>query len=218
MKRLIIALALISLLCAAAVAQTLAPNTAVVLVNGASLSEDTNKVLKAVDYLTLGDIVLLMGRTGSFADGGAQKDFTRVKAPNGKEGWVRTQYIATKASLAIVKADQAMLYTEPKTVKLTSRYVSSMVLVAVLQDGSSSTYAKVQYWDAAQNTFAADSAYVRMDDLAASPADVSAGILLYVSKGTKDPAIKKNLLRVAKLKYGGSQFMPKVAEALAALP
>jgi hypothetical protein len=218
MKRSITALALISFACAIAGAQTLAPNTAVVLVNGASLSEETNKVLKAIDYLTLGDIVMLIGRTAAYADAGTQRDFTRVKAPNGKEGWVRTQYIASKASLAIVKADQAAIYTEPRTVKLTSKYINAMVLVAVLQDGSSSTYAKVQGFDSAQNSLFTDSTYVRTDDLTTLAADVSAAILYNVSKATKDAAVKKNLLRVARLKYGSSMFTPKIDEALAVLP
>ena len=219
MKRSIAALALICLVCVMAGAQTLAPNTAVVLVNGTALNnEEKNKTLKATDWLILGDIVLLLGKTSPFGESAAQKDYTLVKAPNGKEGWVRSQHIASKASLAIIKADQAAIYTEPRTVKLTGKYINAMVLVAVLQDGSSSTFAKIQGYDSAQNALFTDSTYVRTEDLTTQSADVSAAILYAVSKATKDAAVKKNLLRVAKLRYGSSQFTSKIDEALAALP
>jgi hypothetical protein len=218
MKRPIIALALILLVCAAAGAQILASNTAVVLVNGSPLYEESNKALKVQDYLILGDIVNLLNKTSPFSESGVQRDFTRVRAPNGKEGWVRSQYIASKASLAVVKADQAAIYAEPRTVKLTSKFITAMTLVAVLQDGSSSSFAKIQGYDPAQNALYTDSTYVRTEDLTTTTADVSAAILYNVSKATKDAGIKKNLLKVAALKYSSSMFIGRIQEALGTSP
>jgi hypothetical protein len=214
MKRLMTVICFLSFFAALAAAAPLASNSAVLLVNGAALYEDTNKVLKALDYLALGDILTLMNKTGTFSENKKDQDFTRIKAPNGKEGWVRTQFIATKATLAIVKADKAVIYSEPRDVKLTSRFISGMTLVAVLQDGSTSTFAKVQGYDAAQGRLFTDATFVSTSDLTVSDNDVNAGILYDVAAVTKDPVLKKNLLTVAMRKYSGSIFLDKIQTGL----
>jgi hypothetical protein len=218
MKRLAVGIAIMSVLCEAAGAAPLAANAAVVLVNGAPLYEETNKVLKALEYLTLGDIVTLLSKTGVFKESGRDRDFTRIRAFSGKEGWVRTQYIATKAGLAIVKAEEASIYSEPRVVKLTDKHISAMTLVAVLQEGSSSSYAKVQGYDTAQKMLFTDSTYVSVDDLTASEADVNAAILYDVALATRDATVKKNLLKVALMKYGSTMFLDKIQAALGASP
>jgi len=218
MNRSVVALFLLVLSVPAAFATALAPNQAVILVNGAPLYEENNKVLKALDYLTLGDVVTLMNRTGSFKESGKDRDFTRIKAGSGKEGWVRSQFLAGKASIAFVKVDKATIYSEPREVKITSRYISGMTLVAVLQDGSTGSFAKVQGYDAAQGVIFTDSTFVSTDDLTSADADVQAGILYDVAMATKDPGVKKNLLKIAGSKYSSSVFLPRIQTAQGITP
>lgn len=218
MKRITVVIALVSLVGIVAGAAPIPASAAVVLVNGAPLYEEAGKALKPLDYLTLGDLVTQMRRTATFTEAGKVRDFVRVKAPNGKEGWIRAQYIATKASLAIVKADKAVIYTEPRDVKITGRTITGMTLVAVLQDGSTPSFARVQGYDVAQGVLFTDSTFVAVNDLATAEIDVNAGILYDVSAVTRDAVVKKNLLKVALKKYGGSQFQEKIQAALGALP
>jgi hypothetical protein len=214
MKRNVIIPSLFLALTVSCFASPLAPNTAVILIHGTPLYDESNKVLKAIDYLTLGDIVTLLNRTGTFSESGKDRDFTRVRAPNGREGWSRTQFMATKATLAMVKADKTVIYSEPRDVKLTSRNVSGLTLVAVLQDGSTATFAKIQGYDAAQGVLFTDSTFVTMDDLTTSIIDVNAGILIDVAAATKDAVVKKNLLTIALKKYSQSVFLPRIQAAL----
>lgn len=218
MKKCLLTVSLLLAMCVLCAAVPLAPNTAVILVHGTPLYEENNKVLKALDYLTLGDIVTLVNRTGTFSENGKDRDFTRVRAPNGKEGWARTQFMATKASLGVVTAEKAVIYSEPRDVKLTSRFVGTLTLVAILQDGSSGSFAKIQAYDVAQGVLFTDSTFVSMDDLSTSAADVNAAILIDVAAATKDAVVKKNLLTIALKKYSQSLFLPRIQAGLGIAP
>lgn len=219
MKRFSLVLCILVASAAILSATPLPPSSAVVLVNGSPLYEEqSGKTLKALDYLTLGDVVTLLNRTGTFKENGTDRDFTRIKAMNGKEGWVRTQFIGAKASIAVVKADQAIVYSEAREVKITSKYLNALTLVAVLQDGSTPSFAKVQGYDVAQKYLFADGVFVSMDDLTSADADVNAAILYDVAMATKDPTVKKNLLKIAAAKYSGSVFYPKIQTAQGVAP
>jgi len=214
-KRTAVVLVVMVSLVAAASASPLPPNAGVVFVNGAPLyDEQPGRTLKASEYLTLGDVVTMLNRNGSFKDNGKDRDFTRIKAMDGKEGWVRKDYVAGKSSIGIVKSDKATIYSEPRDIKITSRFVSGMTLVAILQDGTTGGFAKVQGYDTAQGILFTDSTFLSMDDLATADADVQAAILYDVAMATKDPGVRKNLLKLAAAHYGSSIFSPKVQAAL----
>jgi hypothetical protein len=59
---------------------------------------------------------------------------------------------------------------------------------------------------------------VSVDDLTASEADVNAAILYDVALATRDATVKKNLLKVALMKYGSTMFLDKIQAALGASP
>ena len=198
-------------------ATPLAPGTGVILVHGTPLYDESNRVLKALDYLYLGDMVTLLNRTATFPENGKDRDFTRVRSPGGKEGWVRTQFMATKASLGVVTADRAVIYSEPRDVKLTAKTIGALTLVAVLQD-STDAFAHVQGFDAAQGVLFTDSTFVNQSDVSQSSADVNAAILIVVAAATKDAVVKKNLLTIALKKYSQSVFLSRIQAGLGITP
>ncbi|HET6487564.1 MAG TPA: hypothetical protein VFH83_14150, partial [Spirochaetia bacterium] len=116
------------------------------------------------------------------------------------------------------RADQATVFSEAREVKITTKYINSLTLVAVLQDGSTGSYAKVQGYDVGQKYLFTDATFVSTDDLTSADADVNAAILYDVAMGTKDPTIKKNLLKIAATKYPNSIFYPKVQSAQGPAP
>jgi hypothetical protein len=211
MKKLLALAVLGFVLCAVSYAAPLGPNEAYVLLGGLALWQDQpGGALKWAENLTLGDRVTLLNRTAKFKQDGKERDFVRVRATDGQEGWVRPPYVASKASLAVVSADGAVIYSEPRDVKITSRTISRMTLVAVLQDGGSGNFAKVQGFDVPQNTLLGDSTFVAMEDLTSADADVNAVILYSVASATKNQDVRKNLLKVITNKYGSSLFLPKI--------
>ncbi|HET6450363.1 MAG TPA: SH3 domain-containing protein [Spirochaetia bacterium] len=209
---------IIVLLAAGAAAAWSAPlpgNGAFVTLDNAPLyQENPDKTLKYLEGLTLGDVVTLLNRTATFKDSGTSRDYLRVRAPDGKEGWVRPQFVAPKSSLAVVVSTEAILFTEPRYVKATARYVAAGTVVAILPDGLSSGFAHVQGFDNAAQSLLGDQSWVSTDDLSAVDADVQAAILYTVAMDTKSADVRRNLLKLAASKYSASVWGPAIDMAL----
>ncbi len=92
-----------------------------------------------------------------------------MRAPDGKEGWARSPYIVGRASLAVVKSDKALVYSEPRDVKVTNRSISNMTIVAVLAEGASGSFVKVQCYDIAKKVLYSDATFITLENLTARP-------------------------------------------------
>ena len=220
MKRFAVLLVLLASVAAFAGAAPLpAQNEAYVILNGTPMYQDKDAKLTWVESLTVGDKVTLLNKTSKFKLSGVEADYVRVRALSGKEGWILPLYVSSKSSLAVVKADKAVVYSEPRDVKVTSRSISGMTVVAVLQDGSTGTFAKIQGYDpASAPKLFLDSTFVSVDDLTTSDVDINAAILYAVATASKDTAVKQNLLKVAINKYGGTIFLARLQAAAGLAP
>ena len=215
MKSLIIVLAALVSLGTVAFAAPAPSSVAYVLVNGSPLYQDNpDKTLKYLEGLTLGDAVTLLNRTAAFKESGKDRDFTRVKAVSGKEGWVRSQYIAAQATLAVVKSDDALVFSEPRDTKVTARSISSMTLVAVLQDGTTDEFARVQGYDVPRGVLFTDDTWLFPSDLSTSETSIQSSILYAVAMASKDAGVRKNLLTIAQTRYPDSIFADRIEAAL----
>jgi ABC-type amino acid transport substrate-binding protein len=192
-------------------------STAFVLVNESPLYQDNpDKSLNWTEALTIGDTVSLTGRTAAFKESGKDRDFTRVKAPDGKEGWIRSQFLAGgDGHLAVVKSEKATIYSEPRDVKLTSRFISNMTIVGVAP-GPNQSFSLVKGYDIPQGVLLAESTFVSSADLTAADADVQAAILFTVAAASKSAAVRTNLLKLSASKYPNSVFIDKIQAALGA--
>ncbi|MGA2763339.1 MAG: SH3 domain-containing protein [Spirochaetia bacterium] len=213
MKRFIVFWALVGAISASAATAPLGSNEAYVLLNNVALWQDSAGKLTGVENLAIGDKVTLLNQTSRFKEDGKDRDFARVRAPDGKEGWVRSQFLSTKSIIAVVKADRAVVFSEPREVKITGRYVSKMTIVAILRDGGTAGFARIQGYDRAQKLLLPDATYVSADDLTIADADVNAAILYAVADD--NPKVKANLLKVAMTKYGGTIFLAALQAAAA---
>jgi hypothetical protein len=217
MKKTLATLCLLLCLGGLAFSAPLAANEAFVIYNNLPLyQEPQSGVLKWAESLTIGDRVVLLNRTFKFKLDGKERDYTKVRAQSGKEGWVRSPYVAAKAILGVVKADRAVVYSEPRDVKVTSKYISLLTVAAVLQDGGSGGFSKVACYDVPQDVSFTDGVFVSTDDLTTADIDVNAAVLYAAAMASKDAGVKRNLLTVASGKYGSSIFGGKIQEALGA--
>lgn len=193
----------------------LGKDEAFVLVNGLPLYQEQGGALKWKEGLTLGDKVQLKSGVQKKKVEGKERDYVKVKAPSGNEGFVRSQFVAAKAGLAVVKADKTSVYSEPRDVKITARTIGGMTLLAVLQDGSGPAFAKVVGYDAAQDAYYTDPVYVATEDLSSAEADVNSVILFAAAKAAKSKDVKDSLFKVIQKRYSSSIFFAKIQAALA---
>ena len=217
MKRLAVAVLLTTVFLVPCFAISTGPNEGLIILDGLALMKESGKAAAPLDYqeaLTIGDKVTLLNRTSKFKVNNVDRDYTRVRAPDGKEGWVASMYVAAKASLGAVTEPQALVYSEPRDVKVTARFVTAMTLVAIPMDGSAGGFVKVLGYDPVQKYTFVDDTYLAATDVTMAENDVNAAILCTVASDTKDANIKKRLLTLATTKYPDTVFLGNIRAAL----
>jgi hypothetical protein len=219
MKRIAI-FALLAALSLGAFAQSasapLAPNEGFVIMNSLALYQEQGGSLKYKESLVVGDRVQVKGRIQKMKLDGKEREFLKVQAPSGNEGFVRAAYVVQKASLAVVRTDKAIVYAEPRDVKITSKTISLQTIVAVLSEGSTADFSKIVCYDAQQDAYFTDPVFVAAEDLSSADADINATILFVTASASKSQDIKANLLRVIEKRYPATQFMDRIRSALGA--
>jgi len=190
-------------------------NEAYVLLHDLALWKEDEGVLKWIKNLSIGDRVKLSDQTGKFKTEGSDAERDYVKVIYGdKEGWTRPNYLAAKAKLGAIIATKAKIYTEPRDIKVTARYVSGMTLVAVFNEGSEGDYLKVAGYDYDQKVLLNDSTFVSKSDVTMQEVDINAITLYIASTQAKTVELKINLLSTIMDKYSGSFFAPQIETAL----
>jgi hypothetical protein len=197
-------------------AYSVAQNEAIVILNQLGLYTEAAGSLTLKESLVIGDRLTLLNKAQKFKLDKVDKDFIKVKAPSGVEGWVRAPYALSKVSLAVVKADPATVYSQPRDVSVTAKSVSNMTIVAVLKDGSSAQWSKINCFDAVQNVYytEADNIYVPKEELTFSEVDINAAIIYMTATAAKSKEVKANLFKVIEKKYSASVFFEKIQAAL----
>jgi len=200
---------------AASSAPRLGPNEGFVILNNLPLYLEAKGVLTFKESLVLGDKVTVLSRVSKFKIGGNEREYVRVRAPSSNEGWVRSVYVVQKCSLAVVKTDKAVVYAEPRDVKITNKVISAMTIVAVLDDGTTSAFAKILCYDPVQDAYFTDAAFfLGSDDLSVADADINSVILYTTAMATKNKDIRSNLFKVIEKRYSSSIFFDKIKSAL----
>ena len=204
----------VSALFAQSDALQLQKNEAFVIMNDLPLYQEQGGALKWKESLVIGDKVTLLGRTYKFKIEGNEREYIKLRSPAGTEGWSRIQYIVPKAQLAVVKSEKATVYSEPRDVKMTSKTVSQMTIVAALQDGSTPAFAKVVCYDSYQDKYYTDPIFLSKDDLSFADADINAIILYTTALSTKDKGLRAKFLGNIEKNYSASVFFDKIRAAL----
>lgn len=172
-----------------------------------------NNKLEWMENLTIGDKVIWYNQTEKHTYENAERDYSKVKTAGGKEGWLRSDYAVPKSTLAVVKVEKALVYGEPRDVKVTSQVLPRMNVVAVLNEGGSGDFVKVTAYDEGKSLIIRDK-FLNKNDLSFDVNDVNMTILFLVAKNAKNGDIQKNLLTTALGKYASSQFVSEVQSSL----
>jgi hypothetical protein len=196
---------------------TVGQNEALVIMNQLGLYTESGGNLTLKEGLVIGDRLTIQSPVRKFKIDKTDKEFIKVKAPSGVEGWVRAPYALAKVSLAVVQADAATVYSQPRDVSVTAKTISNMTVVAVFQDGSNAQWCKVNCYDAAQNVYytEADNVFVPREELSFADADLNAVIIYTTAAASKNKDIRANLLKVIEKKYSSTMFLEKIRAALA---
>jgi len=188
---------------------------AYVLMHDLAMWKEDAGVLKWLKNLSIGDKVILKDQTGKFKTEGtdAERDYVKV-AYGDKEGWVRPNYLATKAKLGAVISEKAKIYSEPRDIKVTGKFMSGMTLVAIFNEGGQGDYLKVAGYDYAQKVLLTDDIYINKSDITMLDSDVNAITLYIAATQAKAVDLKINLLSTALDKYSGSFFASQIESTL----
>ncbi len=196
--------------------------TATILRNQLSLWKMAdNAITSKTDWLAtlnLGDTVVLLNESADVTfDGGKDKiKVTKIKTEAGKEGWVFADYVALGGPLAVVIDENCVLYSEPKTIKVTSQTVGRTTVLMSIPVAGNSEFVQVYGYDPVGKAVFTDQykRFVKIASLTTSDADVQAAIFLAVAKSETNAAKKKNLLVEANKQFSGSAFANELAMAL----
>ncbi len=203
---------------AAPVAKTSADAGSFIMLHGLSLWTRDGDTVKYAKSANLGDRVTVIGKAETLKSDGKDREFTPVTAPDGKDYWVRTPYIAEAPYLAVVNDPKCVLYREPKVINATKTVVPRLTMVAVVEEDSAGTgFVKISY-AAADSTMVAER-WIKADTLVRRPEDVDVAIALAVvgKLGDKDKDLKINILEGAVAGYSASVLKGDLEAALLAL-
>lgn len=216
MKKIILTALLAVSLSALAFSVPSGPNAGFILLHNLAVwKEEFGGKLAWQENLTIGDKVTLLGRTQNFTVEGRERDYILVKTPSGKEGWVRTPYVAVNSTLGVVKSESALIFSEPRDLKVTANDMKFLTIVAILDNGSTREFAKVAAVNPVNEVpYNLTNTFLSYPDLTINENDVAAAVLYYVGKGTKNDAVKANLLNLATRKYASTVFFPQIQAAL----
>lgn len=216
MKRILslLSLVLVAVCAFAASVPALAPNEAFVIVNNLPLYVEKSGTLEWKESLVIGDRVVMLNKSAKFKLEGKERDYVRVRSALGNDGWVRSPYVVPKSMIAVVYVPKAVVYTAPRDVNMTTKFISNMTLVAVLQDGSTADFAKVVAYDETQDLYFTDPVFISKTDLTYAEVDLRAFILFTTAKTTKDKALRQNFFKTIEAKYPTSIFFAQIKAVL----
>ncbi len=185
--------------------------------SGQGLYDIVDGNAKWTTALLLGEKLALTGQAakGKLSDG-KDRDFVQVKRDSGTVGWARAEYVVSNALLAVVTADGAVVYKEPKNTAATGTTVPQMTVLAIQADSAGQAYIRVTWFDPVSLMLWKD-VYVRNEGISTRLDDVESVILLQLAAASANETQKRALLDSAAKDYPGSSFILKIEEALAAI-
>ena len=139
-----------------------------------------------------------------------------AKRESGGAGWVRADFVVSRAILAVVTNDNAVIYSVPNNTAATTENIALMTIVAIHADTGGMRFIRVTCYDEASKTLLRG-VYLRNEGVSSNPDDVQAAILLKLAARSKSVRQQKAFLTTAIKDHPGSLFMPQLTEALAAL-
>jgi uncharacterized protein YgiM (DUF1202 family) len=180
------------------------------------LADITDGNVKYIGSLTLGEKVALTGKTTKAGTGANEREWVEVKRDSGKTGWARTDFVVSSSLLAVVTADDAVIYSEPKNTGASTKSIPKQTIMAIHSDSAGQAFIKVTFVDPVSKILSKD-VYVKNDGVSTKGDDVQSAILLQLAAASDNPTQKQAFLQSASKDYPGSVFIVQIEDALAAL-
>jgi hypothetical protein len=190
--------------------------SAFVVMGGLPLWDLANGNLTLKETIPLGEKLALLGQSAKALQSGKERDFLQVKRDSGKEGWVRAEYAVPSSILAVVTADDAVIYTEARNTAATGSLVPKMTVLAIHSDSGGQAFIRVTFYDPAAKVLSRG-VQLKNEGVSSRPDDVQAAILIQLAAASKNLIQKEAFLKSAAKDHPGSAFIAQIQEALAAL-
>jgi len=168
------------------------------------------------ESISIGEKLSLPGQTAKAVQAGKERDFVQVRRESGSEGWVRADYVVSRAILAVVTTEGAVIYSVPNNTAATTAVIPRMTIAAIHADTGGMTFIRVTGYDPVAKLLL-KGVYLRNEGVSSRPADVQAAILLQLAAGSKNRRQQQAFLTSAIKDNPDSIFMPELNAALAAL-
>jgi hypothetical protein len=166
--------------------------------------------------IPIGEKLALIGPSQKLTQGGKEREYQHVRRDSGEEGWVRSDYVAPRAILAVVTTDEAVIYSAEANSAATTDGIPRMTIVAIHSETGGMPFIRVSCYDPSSKAMRRYVA-LRNEGVSARPSDVQAAILLQLAASSKSARQQKAFLTSAIKDYPDSLFAPDLQAALEAL-
>jgi hypothetical protein len=190
--------------------------TAFVILGDLPLWTLAQGTLTLKENIPIGEKLSLQGQAAKAVQAGKERDFVQVRRESGGEGWVRADYVVSRAILAVVTTEGAVIYSVPNNTAATTAGIPRMTIVTIHVDTGGMTFIRVTGYDPAARVLL-KGVYLRNEGVSSRPADVQAAILLQLAAASKNRKQQQAFLTSAIKDNPDSIFMPELNAALAAL-
>jgi hypothetical protein len=190
--------------------------SAFAIVDGLPLWTLSGESLASRDTMPIGEKLSLLGQSAKYTVGGKERDYVQVKRESGSTGWVRADFVVSRAILAVVTSDNAVIYSVPHNTAATTETIAAMTIVAIHADTGGMKFIRVTCYDETAKAILRG-VYLRNEGVSSNPDDVQGAILLKLAAGSRNLRQQKAFLTSAIKDHPGSLFIPQLTAALAAL-
>jgi hypothetical protein len=173
----------------------------------------SNGSLVARETLPIGEKVSLLGQTAKYTQAGKERDYLQVKRESGSTGWVRADFAVSRAILAVVTTENAVIYSVPNNTAASTETIAPMTIVAIHADTGGMRFIRVTCYDEGAKALLRG-VYLRNEGVSSNPDDVQGAILLKLAAASKSTRQKKAFLSSAIKDHPGSFFLPQLTAAL----
>ena len=166
--------------------------------------------------IPVGEKVAIVGPAQKITQGGKERELLHVKRDSGSDGWVRSDQVVSRAILAVIATDSAVIYSAEANTAATTESIPRMTIVAIHSETGGMPFIRVTCYDPSAKIMLRYVA-LRNEGVSAKPSDVQAAILLQLATASKSLKQQKAFLTSAIKDYPDSVFMPDLQSALDSL-
>jgi len=181
----------------------------------ASIEEGTdgNTASYQGKQLTIGEQVTVIGESIKAVYRENEREYSQIVYTTGEEqeGYIRTPYVITNSTFAVITDEEAIIYTSPKITNPTNTILPKMSFVAIHNDFKDTKFVKVTYTDQ-ESSIIYENKYLKNTDVSVLEDDVVSAILFYLATKQEGKA-KTELLKSAQ-QFAASLFLPAIEDAL----